>query len=159
MSIATAEDIEVLAPQEETAVRHPAARPWSRLSVFAGLFAGLGLAVFGYTAWNSSWPEPAGLIVADPDRSMAGKAEGEGETFVFQLRNPTRRDIRIIGTSDRCSSLLGCSETRPIPLAIPPGESRDVRVLFKAGVAPYHFKLRLFTNDPKQPEILLSFSS
>ncbi len=118
----------------------------------------IAVASFMGASWVfcSSWG--GDLVVDRPNRSMAGRQEGDAETFHFAIRNTTSHPIRIIGADDRCSSVGGCSQTKPIPLTIPVGESRPLEVLFKAGVTPYVFRLSIFTDDPQHPEVVVTIS-
>ena len=56
---------------------------------------------FGWALWLalSGTRAAHGLEIEQPRRSMVGRPAGDPETFYFEIRNPTSREIRIIGVS------------------------------------------------------------
>lgn len=146
----TQSDASVLPPEPNLSRRVWLGRliPW--------LLTGLGLASLGIGAWLRASLDRGRLVVESPRRRLAGVEENQTVPIRFPIRNTSGHLIRIVGSNDRCGD-SGCSLTKGLPLAIPPGGTRTLEVDFKVRLSPFFFELILPTDDPHLPEVVLQF--
>ena len=132
---------------------------WLRAAWVVGALASLGLA--GWVGLSVLGHDPEAVlaqlrgetITAAPSQTDVGNGPpGNGQELLLTLHNRGASSVRIYGGTTDCS----CLSTVDLPVSIPPGQSVQIRVLFrrpgKSGVFKRGFWL--FTDAPRQPLVV-----
>ncbi|MEM7474098.1 MAG: hypothetical protein AAF483_03840 [Planctomycetota bacterium] len=76
------------------------------------------------------------LRVEDAPLDISDLPVGKTKTVALKIHSPSKQKIRIVGFGGSCGP-LGCTEAfTPETLAIAPGQSQTVEILFKSAAAP-----------------------
>jgi hypothetical protein len=113
-----------------------------------------GIAHFGFGSTQAALAYLRGqrLSVYPALLDMGEGAPGETREANIQLQNWTGNPVRLYGGTSDCS----CVATEDLPLTIPPGEGRSIRVKMRLPVANGAFNRTAFlmTDDEQTPTIL-----
>jgi hypothetical protein len=96
-------------------------------------------------------------IVVQPAVSDVGEGRaGDVHTFVVQLTNLTKKQVRILGGTTACS----CVASNDFPLNLAPQSSISIRVhiRFTGSRGRFRGKYVLYTDDNKQPVVVAQFA-
>ncbi|CAN5654570.1 hypothetical protein BH23PLA1_BH23PLA1_14430 [soil metagenome] len=117
------------------------------------LFAGFGWYRFGSVNRSLAYVRGERLFVDEAIKSLGQIQEDREQRVEFQLANHASRPISIVGVSSSC----GCTGVEGVPMTIPRGVTRPlvVKVRLTASSNDAVTTLRVFTDDPGQPEMRL----
>jgi hypothetical protein len=116
------------------------------------------VAAWGYLQFGSVPAAMARLrgdqLLVDAYSKSFGPLEAEQSgTVVFNLLNTARRPVTVLGARSSCT----CAAAGDLPIVVPSGERRSIRIVVKRDRRPggVSEEVRLFTDEPSQPELVL----
>ena len=132
--------------------------------IYRGLaVSGVALAVLGLylgVQSESNAGAPRGRMLAlDPPTVTLGVVPHEARVPVkVMLSNRGDNGIRVLGLERTCSP-WGCTDDSNLPLRIPPGQSRQIEMMFYAPrrgfVGPFSSEISLYTDSPETARLAL----
>lgn len=133
--------------------------PAVTLSLTLGLLAagaGYGRLRFGSVSATLDSLRGRSVLVDERAKSIIGVRPGSQVVMSYALTNISDRPVRIIGSSSSCE----CTTIEEMPITLPPSETRTVsaRITISEHNPNSSGTLRLFTDEPRSPEIALSYT-
>jgi hypothetical protein len=136
---------------------------WFRVTMFIVMTTGATALVvlgsmyyFGSLATSLSYLAGDRLLVDSPSKYVGVVEAGEVQLLTFRFYNMNNSPIILLGSSASCS----CTVADSLPITVPPHSYKEFLVKINAPSAggPILSQLRIFTNAPRQPIVLLQIS-
>lgn len=93
------------------------------------------------------------LLVDAYSKSFGSLEAGRVGTVEFNLLNTTWRPVTVLGARSSCT----CAATDDLPMVVPSGGRRSIRILVRRDRKPGRVseQVSLFTDEPSQPELVI----
>lgn len=114
-------------------------------------------AVLGLVTVAGCGPRDPKLQVDEPEKSLGKVDSGSEIPLKFTLKNTGGAPLKILAVTPEC----GCVQAEH-PEAIPPGGSGEISAQFHPQIqwsGPVKTRLKVQTNDKKQPEVMLTVAA
>lgn len=118
--------------------------------------ASVGGLVLAALAFVGAWSASSGRVWADDPSPVLAASPGEESGLDVLVHKTTSKYVTIIAADDRCDEEKGCSRTLGLPVAVPPSATRSIAIRFTARSPGADFPLRVTTDDPDHPELLVT---
>ena len=121
-----------------------------------GLGAGYGRHRFGSMSAALAYLRGERLLVDESSKTIDDVRSGSEIVVRYGFTNWAAHPVKLLGMSSSCS----CTVVEDLPMTLAASETKAVSVKIKVdeGRPDFTGSIRVFTDDPRSPEIILSYS-
>ncbi len=125
------------------------------LIILAAL-AGYGRFRFGSFSAALDFARGEAILVDERAKMISGVHPGNQIVATYSLTNNSGRPLKLIGVVPSCT----CTTVESLPLTLAPSETKTItaRIKFSEAAPNFSGSMRLFTDEPSSPEIVLSYT-